>query len=309
MNRRMLFYHQNAVKLEVEGSRSWVLFRAITQPLAELQNTAETRLYIADGQGSVQQYPGGGPHGYTAYGYDIRQRSLTKLGFNGERREPSTEYYLLGQGYRAYNPALMRFQAPDSLSPFGEAGINSYAYCLGDPINNADPSGHISAIQLQAARNAFTPPSRNASRPSVASPRSRLAKKEQPLVKRSLAAVVHAYESPQETLQLTRRTNRQPYVPGQPILKSSAEPAAKPSAEHFGKSVYLQRKQFYHQHAQLVEAVRTQQQNFYRAAAHLDHKGMDFSKGIKAIREAELVNLAQRYAAGLAALNNYLKNN
>ncbi|MDQ1886276.1 RHS repeat-associated core domain-containing protein [Aeromonas salmonicida] len=66
------------------------------------------------------------------------------LAFNGERRDPVTGLYHLGQGYRAYNPRLMRFHVADSLSPFGEGGINPYAYCLGDPINAVDPTGHLS---------------------------------------------------------------------------------------------------------------------------------------------------------------------
>ncbi|MDQ1886658.1 RHS repeat-associated core domain-containing protein [Aeromonas salmonicida] len=64
------------------------------------------------------------------------------LAFNGERRDPVTGLYHLGQGYRAYNPRMMRFHAADSLSPFGEGGINPYGYCLGDPINAVDPTGH-----------------------------------------------------------------------------------------------------------------------------------------------------------------------
>jgi len=65
-------------------------------------------------------------------------------GFNGERLDPVDQRYNLGNGYRAYNPVLMRFNAPDSWSPFGNGGLNQYAYCEGDPINLSDPSGHMS---------------------------------------------------------------------------------------------------------------------------------------------------------------------
>ncbi|WP_147458691.1 RHS repeat-associated core domain-containing protein, partial [Pseudomonas savastanoi] len=37
---------------------------------------------------------------------------------------------------------LMRFNSPDSLSPFGKGGMNAYAYCAGDPVNRSDPTGH-----------------------------------------------------------------------------------------------------------------------------------------------------------------------
>jgi len=66
-------------------------------------------------------------------------------GFNGERLDPVGQSYNLGNGYRTYNPTLMRFNAPDSWSPFGNGGLNQYAYCEGDPINRSDPSGHMSA--------------------------------------------------------------------------------------------------------------------------------------------------------------------
>jgi len=66
------------------------------------------------------------------------------LGFNGERRDPVSQRYSLGNGYRAYDPGTMRFRGPDSWSPFGAGGMNAYAYCAGDPVNRADPTGHIS---------------------------------------------------------------------------------------------------------------------------------------------------------------------
>ncbi|ELC6383294.1 RHS repeat-associated core domain-containing protein [Enterobacter hormaechei] len=64
-------------------------------------------------------------------------------GFNGESVDSVSGNYLLGNGYRAYSPVLMRFTSPDSLSPFGGGGINPYAYCAGDPVNITDPSGHV----------------------------------------------------------------------------------------------------------------------------------------------------------------------
>ncbi|WP_118987368.1 RHS repeat-associated core domain-containing protein [Photorhabdus sp. CRCIA-P01] len=69
-------------------------------------------------------------------------------GFNGERIDPVSGTSHLGNGYRAYNPTLMRFSNTDSWSPFGAGGINSYSYCLGDPINRVDPSGHMSATGI-----------------------------------------------------------------------------------------------------------------------------------------------------------------
>lgn len=69
-------------------------------------------------------------------------------GFNGETLDPVTGNYMLGNGYRAYNPTLIRFMSQDSLSPFAEAGINAYQYCSGDPINRSDPSGHLDSLKL-----------------------------------------------------------------------------------------------------------------------------------------------------------------
>lgn len=94
---------------------------------------------------------------YSPYGHRHCESGLsTLLGFNGQRAEPVTGHYLLGNGYRALNPVLMRFNSPDSYSPFNSGGLNCYAYCGGDPINRFDPSGHSFISWFFAAPQART---------------------------------------------------------------------------------------------------------------------------------------------------------
>ncbi|WP_217977518.1 RHS repeat-associated core domain-containing protein [Stenotrophomonas rhizophila] len=66
------------------------------------------------------------------------------LGYNGVLHEAAGSWQILGNGYRVYNPVLMRFHSPDDMSPFGKGGLNAYGYCQLDPINQVDPSGHWS---------------------------------------------------------------------------------------------------------------------------------------------------------------------
>jgi RHS repeat-associated protein len=105
---------------------------------------------------------------HTPFGHIQRaQHGHSLIAYNGEHPELISSHYLLGHGYRAYNPILMRFHSPDSASPFGRGGINSYAYVLGDPINNLDPSGHTPLNSWKYFRRATR--SRSASVSSISS--------------------------------------------------------------------------------------------------------------------------------------------
>ncbi|WP_371916326.1 RHS repeat-associated core domain-containing protein [Pseudomonas sp. QTF5] len=110
-------------------------------------HSSKTILLATDQQNSVlNALEASRPHpiAYTPYGHRPHQSGLLSLlGFNGELPDPVTGHYHLGNGYRQFNPVLMRFNSPDSWSPFGEGGLNAYAYCAGDPANRSDPSGHV----------------------------------------------------------------------------------------------------------------------------------------------------------------------
>lgn len=69
-------------------------------------------------------------------------RDMT-MGYTGQRRSGVSGHYLLGNGYRGFNPVLKRFAGQDSMSPFGAGGKHGFAYCGGNPTNRTDPSGHL----------------------------------------------------------------------------------------------------------------------------------------------------------------------
>ncbi|VVN15797.1 RHS repeat-associated core domain-containing protein [Pseudomonas fluorescens] len=142
------FYRLEHLATEIEGLSSQSVLQQGNQLLAlqsregdnfksQLLATDQKRcvLRVTDSAGPVQQV-------YTAYGHRWVESGLgSLLGFNGEAVDPVTRHYLLGNGHRAFNPVLMRFNSPDRLSPFGRGGLNPYAYCQGDPVNFTDPTG------------------------------------------------------------------------------------------------------------------------------------------------------------------------
>lgn len=99
------------------------------------------KLVLSDAQQSV--YGLERARTFTPYG-DSQSINDYLLAFTGQLLEPQTGFYLLGNGTRAYDPALMRFISADRQSPFGKGGINTYAYCVGDPVNRLDPAGEVS---------------------------------------------------------------------------------------------------------------------------------------------------------------------
>ncbi len=131
-----------------QGGNSTSFLRGDGVVLAEHQAGADPKslMLVADQKNTLlsEVASGGASHvTFTPYGHPSAQQPVSAgLGYNGEFSEPQTGWQLLGNGYRAYNPRLMKFHSPDSFSPFGEGGVNAYTYCEGEPVLSADPDGH-----------------------------------------------------------------------------------------------------------------------------------------------------------------------
>lgn len=157
------FYLKERLTSEILGSVQRLIFQQGDQLLAQQQRqdgVVKTTLLTTDLQRSIlHALDATQPHSlaYTPYGHRAPQNGLLSLlGFNGERADPVTGHYLLGNGYRAFNPVLMRFNSPDRRSPFDKGGVNAYAYALGDPVNHTDPTGEFALAILAPIQRGLT---------------------------------------------------------------------------------------------------------------------------------------------------------
>ncbi|MCX2901615.1 RHS repeat-associated core domain-containing protein [Pseudomonas mandelii] len=145
------FYCKSRLATEIQGAMQHSIVQHGDQLLAQQRREGEVldnTLLATDQQRSIlSSLDKESPNqsiAYSPYGHRPQGSGLfSLLGFAGERPDPVTGHYLLGNGYRAFNPVLMRFNSPDNLSPFGQGGLNSYVYCSGDPVNFVDPGGHV----------------------------------------------------------------------------------------------------------------------------------------------------------------------
>jgi len=144
------FYQKSRLTTEIQGQIQRAVFQSEGHLLARQQlqsGQTDCALLGTDQQRSVLHSLDPAQQRAFAYApYGFRPPQLDLPGFNGEQPDPVTGDYLLGNGYRAFNPVLMRFNSPDSLSPFGDGGLNAYAYCGGDPVNRVDPTGHTNFL-------------------------------------------------------------------------------------------------------------------------------------------------------------------
>ncbi|MGJ7474399.1 RHS repeat-associated core domain-containing protein [Pseudomonas fulva] len=151
---------------------------------------------------------------YCPYGHhQNRASSAVVLGYNGERENCCSGTYLLGNGYRAYSPALRRFLSPDGWSPFGAGGPNAYGYCSGDPVMGLDPSGHADLSGLREVSQKLLQRSRRA---------------EAQRAQRQTAE--HRVRELRARLQQRQRT--QAHIPTQPVTQTLRNPMAQQGTQY-----------------------------------------------------------------------------
>ena len=156
-NRTHLFYQDHKISTVKTGDSIRRLLRYGEILLTEKSSVSDLALLATSLSGSVLMVAHDDQkeiRNYSCYGVESNTQSQeNSIGFNGEIFDSTTQCYALGNGYRLFSPAAMRFHSPDNLSPFDSGGINAYCYCLGDPANNIDPSGHNPGMILTALAN------------------------------------------------------------------------------------------------------------------------------------------------------------
>ncbi|WP_459206995.1 RHS repeat-associated core domain-containing protein [Pseudomonas sp. MLB6B] len=149
----LYFYRATELVTVKHGNDERAILRAAGVLLAERSSAQPTAgLLAVDGKSTVLRTLRDGrneTYAYLPYGYDTKLPSaMPPLGFNGETLLAQHLGYALGQGHRLFNPARMRFNTPDRLSPFAAGGLNVYCYCEGDPVNYVDPTGRMKRMVL-----------------------------------------------------------------------------------------------------------------------------------------------------------------
>ncbi|WP_423815600.1 RHS repeat-associated core domain-containing protein [Pseudomonas putida] len=229
---------------------------------------------------------------YSPYGCIGEQTpQATLIGFNGNRYDPRTGAYALGQGYRSYSPALMRFYSPDELSPFAEGGINAYTYCVGDPVNFSDPTGHVSVAELRAVKL----------KPVGQAPVA----KSVPL-RRPSGPVPSAHSKKQVASKPEYSNwNSQPGLSNETLTLRSYDPARPKKAPgasilhpRSGLSIYAERRRYYQVDLNAVTSAKNLQRSLsqlHLASQYMVNKQIKLSPGIRQIRLNALENLAAEF--------------
>ena len=135
----------NVINYLYDSNNSAIGFKLGDDSYYYVKNLIGEIIYIVDENSNIV-----GEYKYDAYGNILNLSSLSPIAklnsirYKGYYYDVETGLFWLSSRY--YSPELCRFISPDSvdyLDPSSINGLNLYAYCNNDPINYADPSGHV----------------------------------------------------------------------------------------------------------------------------------------------------------------------
>ncbi len=121
---------------------------------------AETRFYQYDGLGSTRQLSDStgtitDSYDYEAFGEGLNQTGTTEndYRFTGEQYDQGLDQYYLRARY--YDPHTARFTQMDSWmgNNSDPQSLHKYTYANVDPVNNTDPTGHFSLMEVGVAQD------------------------------------------------------------------------------------------------------------------------------------------------------------
>ncbi len=133
----------------------------ISQSRYDAGGNPTTRFVQADGFGSTRWLTDGAGTVTDAIDYDAFGKEIARSGstavehlYRGERFDPNVGFYDLRA--RLYNPQNGRFLTADSFHGFSmdPRSLHKYLYTHADPVNNIDPSGHLTLTELITGLNA-----------------------------------------------------------------------------------------------------------------------------------------------------------
>ena len=143
----LIFYNKTKINTIFAGELTKSIFDDGKQCLASIETPQGIKMLAVNSQGSVVcerglQAGAEIARAYSVYGEsDLDTAGPNPVAFIGAIFDHFFSGYNMGNGYRNYSPTLRRFFSQDALSPFGRGGLNSYCYCLCDPINFIDSNG------------------------------------------------------------------------------------------------------------------------------------------------------------------------
>ena len=122
-------------------------------------STSTVYYYVTNLQGDVMYLVDSSGNQVAAYLYDPFGKVLSSSGtmaeinplrYRGYYQDSETGFYYLQSRY--YDPAICRFINADSYASTGQGlvGYNAFAYCLNNPVNKSDPTGHFGIIGIIA---------------------------------------------------------------------------------------------------------------------------------------------------------------